>query len=224
MAAGAKTDILARLARLDSCALSDALDRLGLPGVVLGLQAMSVQRRVAGRAVTVQLEPAAGRSSARHLGTAAVDASGPRDVIVVANGGRLDAAGWGGILALGAAERKVEGVLVDGACRDVDECRDLGLPVYARAAVPVTARGRVIETGWNEAVSFGGVRVAAGDLVLADASGVVFLASAGAADVLTAAEEIASRERAMAEAVRAGRPLAEVMGASYEQLIHGGGN
>ncbi len=209
----------ARLAHLDSCAVSDALDRLHLPGVVLGLHAVSAPRLIAGRVVTVQLESADGRASSRHLGTAAVDASGPGDVIVVAHQGRLDVSGWGGILSLGASVRGVEGVIVDGACRDVDESRALGLPVYARAAVPRTARGRVIETAWNEPVTIGDVTVAPGDLVIADGSGVVFLPASHVAEVLHAAEQIVAREQAMAAAVRAGRPLVEVMGASYETLL-----
>lgn len=208
-----------RLAQLDSCAVSDALDRLHLSGVVSGLHTVSVARPIIGRVVTVQLEHADGRASSRHLGTAAIDASGPGNVIVVAHQGRLDVAGWGGILSLGALTRGVEGVIVDGACRDVDESRTLGFPVYARAVVPRTARGRVIEVSWNEPITVGDVAVAPGDLVIADGSGVVFLASARAAEILTIAEHIAAREQAMATAVRAGQPLTEIMGMSYELLV-----
>lgn len=63
-----KQELVERLARLDSCALSDALDRLRQSGVVLGLQALTVPRRIAGRVITLQLEKAAGRPSTRHLG------------------------------------------------------------------------------------------------------------------------------------------------------------
>ena len=44
-------------------------------------------------------------------------------MIVVANGGRSNVAGWGGTLSLAAKRRGVEGVIVDGACRDVDDDR-----------------------------------------------------------------------------------------------------
>jgi regulator of RNase E activity RraA len=128
-------DLIKRLRRLDTCAVSDALDRLGHRGVVLGLRPISVRRRIAGRAVTVRLERntpelmaelAAQGAKPRHLCTAAVDASGPDDIIVIANGGRPDAAGWGGNLSLGAQVRGIEGVVVDGAVRDADEAIDLG--------------------------------------------------------------------------------------------------
>jgi len=217
-----------RLRKLDACAVSDALDRLGLRGVVLGLRAMGPRRRIAGRAVTVRLEVAtealredlvARGEHPRHLCTAAVDASGPGDVIVVANGGRSDAAGWGGTLSLGATLRGIEGVVVDGACRDVDEAIEHDFAVYASYAVPLTARGRIMEVGWNVPVSFGGLTVEPGDLVIADSSGLVFVPAARAEEVLAVGEEIVGREQAMAEAARAGRPMSDVMGADYERLL-----
>jgi regulator of RNase E activity RraA len=211
--------LVSRLARLDSCAVSDALDRLKIQGAVLGLSQLSTTNRIAGRAVTVKLGNDDGRTVKRHLCTAAVEASGPGDIIVVAHNGRLDAAGWGGILSLAAKIRAVEGVVIDGACRDIDESRELGLPLYGRTAVPVTARGRVIEYDWNLPVLVAGVLVAPGDLVIADGSGVVVVRKEEAADVVSTAEQILSREKRMAEDVRAGRPVSQVMGTNYEKML-----
>jgi regulator of RNase E activity RraA len=115
--------------------------------------------------------------------------------------------------------RGIEGVVVDGACRDIDEAIDHDFAVYATYAIPLTARGRIMETGWNEPVEFAGLTVTPGDLVIADGSGVVFVPKARAAEVVQAAEEIVEREKAMAEAVRARRPMSEVMGANYERLL-----
>jgi 4-hydroxy-4-methyl-2-oxoglutarate aldolase len=215
---------LVQFGKLDSCAVSDALDRLGLPGAVIGLQAVTVQRRITGRVVTVELGPtdaAAARQtgSSRHLGTAAIEAAGPGDVIVVAAGGRLDAAGWGGVLSVAATVRGVDGVIVDGACRDVDEARALSFPIYARAAVQRTARGRMAEVAWNAAIEVAGVPVAPGDYVVADGSGVVFVPAGRAADVVAAAHEIAAREADMVRRVRAGEPVSRVLSAEYETLL-----
>lgn len=215
--------LLARLARLDTCAVSDALDQLGLPSGVNGLPALSAGRRIAGAAVTVQLDNDDGRPSRRHLCTAAVDASGPGKVIVIAHNGRTDVAGWGGILSRGASRNAVEGIVIDGACRDLDESRDLGLTIYGRAATAVTARSRVIETDWDVPVTVAGRSVAPGDLVLADGSGVVFLPLAHAEDVLGRAERIAARERLMVEQVERGLPMTEVMGADYETQLKDAG-
>jgi regulator of RNase E activity RraA len=188
---------------------------------VSGLRPLAAQRAAAGRAVTVLLGPPSARPAGgqqRHLGTAAVDASGPDDVIVVAHQGRTDCAGWGGLLSRAAAIRGIDGVVVDGAARDLAEAANAELPVYARASTAVTARGRAAEVSWGEPVELAGVPVAPGDLVLADAGGVAVIPSAHAEAVLATAERIAATEAAMAAALDAGRPVSEVMGATYEEL------
>jgi len=85
-----------------------------------------------------QLAPLAGEArAASHIATKAVAAAGSTDVLVVANGGRGDVSCWGGLLSLGASRRGIRGVIVDGACRDVDEAGELGFPVFARATTPL---------------------------------------------------------------------------------------
>jgi 4-hydroxy-4-methyl-2-oxoglutarate aldolase len=215
-------ELVDRLGKLDACAVSDAMDKLGLPGAVLGLTPLWQCPRIAGRVVTVKLKPKAeGEVSHRHLGTAAIEAATPGDVIVVDNGGRTYAGSWGGILSVAAKTKGVAGVVSDGACRDVDEARDLNFPVYARSGVTMTARGRLIEESFQQPIEVCGVAVSPGDLTIADWSGVVFIPAAQAADVVYEAETIFDREAQMAAAVRAGHPVTEVMGASYERMTEG---
>jgi 4-hydroxy-4-methyl-2-oxoglutarate aldolase len=214
------SDAITRLGRLDSCAVSDALDRLALKGAVLGVGPLWPCGRVVGRCVTVKIKPAGLEKSKQHLCTSAIAAAVPTDVIVVDNGGRIDVAAWGGLLSLAAQIKKVGGVIVDGACRDVDESRELGFPVYGRAAVQVTARGRIMQQSFNEEIAFAGVQVHPGDLVIADASGVVFIPRPREADVLAQAEALAQREARMAEAIRSGRSIVEVMETmGYESML-----
>jgi 4-hydroxy-4-methyl-2-oxoglutarate aldolase len=212
-------EILARLRRLDACAVSDALDRLKLEGAVSGIAPRSTAKRIAGRVRTVSLGPAAGVSAPRHLCTAAIEAADAGDVIVVEQRTGIEAAGWGGILSIGAAAKRIAGVIVDGPARDVDEAAQLDFPVYARSVTTRTARGRIIEVSSGAPVTIGGVAVAEGDCVVADGSGVVFVKAGDAARVIEAAEQIAAREAAMAKAARAGEPMAKVMGADYEAML-----
>lgn len=217
-------DSVKRLARLDCCAVSDALDKLGLQGrVVSGLEQRSTTRRIAGRVVTYRLvaadqaPPVAG--TPKHLGTTAITLAQPGDVIVVEQRTGIDAGCWGGILTLGAKVRGVAGVIADGPVRDIDEARAWDFPVYCRSLTARTARGRVAELETNVPVKIGGVSVNAGDFVIADASGVAFVPAADIARVLDAAEMIAGREAAMAKALLAGQPIIEVMGANYEHML-----
>jgi 4-hydroxy-4-methyl-2-oxoglutarate aldolase len=216
----AQDELLERLSKLDTCAASDALDRLGLRGATIGIRPVWLCPRIVGRAVTCKIKPAGLEKSKQHLGTPAIDATKAGEVIVIDNGGRKDVSAWGGLLSLASKLKGLSGVVIDGACRDVDESRDVGFPVYARAVVPVTARGRIMQDSTNEEIEFGGVQVHAGDLVIGDGSGVVIIPASRAAEVIAEAEKIAGHEAKMAEAIRSGRSVVEVMETlGYEAML-----
>ena len=91
---------VARLNRLDTCAVSDAMDKLGLRGVVTGIHQYSTQRKIAGRVLTVKLGIDDGRPAAhKHLSTTAIEMAKPGDIIVVEQRSGMDAAAWGGNLS-----------------------------------------------------------------------------------------------------------------------------
>lgn len=215
--------LLARLQRLDTCALSDALDKLGLPSCVTGLAPLSSGRRIAGRVRTVRLvrreDVPPGAGPPRHLGASAIARALPGEIIVVEQRTGIDAGAWGGILSLGASLAGVAGVIADGPARDVDEARALDFPIFARGATGRTARNRIAELATDVAVSIGDVTVNAGDWAIADTSAVVFVGAADIARVLAAAEDIAGREQAICNALRAGTPIEEAMGANYERML-----
>src|SRR5882672_8773012 len=195
-----RADLRARLAVLDSCAISDALDSLGLPPAVVGLAPLSVVKPICGPVMTVKLAQVglvAGKpqQSPRHLCTAAIESAARGDVIVIEHSSGVECAGWGGVLSVGAQVNGVDGVVIDGPARDIDEARALGFPVYGRSAISRTARGRAYEIDFNCEIKIGEVRVVPGDAVFADSSGVVFLPAAQIEEIVRRAERIAERER-----------------------------
>lgn len=205
-------DLIKRLLALDTCAVSDALDHLHVTGATTGVRPMYHGcAKVAGRARTVEAVDAAAAPAGRHMGTTTVAAAGPGDVIVVANRGRPNVSCWGDIMTAAAQVNGVAGTVIDGACRDLDAVAAAGYPVYARAAVPVTARGRLAERGSDVPVLFDGVLVHSGDLVLADGSGVVFVPAGRAEEVTETAERLTRRQEAMVAAIRAGESVVDVM-------------
>ena len=167
--------------------------------------------KIAGLARTVEVVDAPAAPAGKHLATRTVAAAGPGDVVVIANQGRVNVSCWGDILTVAAQVNGIEGTVIDGACRDADAVAEAGYPLWARAAVPVTARGRIAERGSNVPVLFDGVLVHSGDLVLADGSGVVFLPADRAAEIIAAAERLTARQEAMAAAIRAGESVIDVM-------------
>jgi 4-hydroxy-4-methyl-2-oxoglutarate aldolase len=209
-----------RLRRLDCCAVSDALDKLGLDGVVSGVRQAAGDGRIAGRVITVKLgtgAPAPGEP--RHLGTTAIELGGPDDVIVVEQRTGIEAGSWGGLLSLGAKVKGIAGVIADGPVRDIDEAREMRFAVFANAFTARTARGRIVEKATNAPIEVFGVALDAGDYVVADRSAVIFIRAADIERVLDRAEAIVSREARMAKAVLAQTPISQVMGGNYEFML-----
>ena len=151
-----RAELIQRLEKLDACAVSDALDSVGLKGAHSGLPRRSTRKRIAGTIETVKLHaraPVGG--SKQHLGTAAIEASDDLTVIVVEQRTGIDCASWGGVLANAAKVKGIRGVIVEGPARDIDEYEDLGFPVFSRYTTPHTARGRVWEEAFNVPIQVG---------------------------------------------------------------------
>ena len=217
----ARDHIVDRLAKLDTCAVSDSLDSLNLKGATWGVRPQWPCPRIVGRAVTMKIKPAGLQQPTQHLGTAPIEAAKDGDIIVIDNGGKLEFSCWGGLLALSAKLKGVSGVVIDGASRDIDEARELAFPVYARGAVPMTARGRVVQESFNEEIQFAGVQCRPGDLVIADGSGVVIIPKEKEEEVITTAEAIYQKEQEMAAGIRKGHSGLEMLQKlGYEQMLN----
>jgi 4-hydroxy-4-methyl-2-oxoglutarate aldolase len=199
-------ELLARFAGLPTSAISDALDKLGLPGQVDGLRPMLAGARICGQAVTLRYLPvgAAGGTVGDFLHLAQ---SG--DVIVIDNRGRLDCTVWGNILTEAAKAKGIAGTVIDGVNRDVGESRAFGYPIWSRANHSRTGKDRVALEATNVPVVLGQVRVDPGDLICADDSCVVAVPASRAEDVLGVAEAIEAKEHLILRDIRAGVELAE---------------
>lgn len=215
------SEMRTRLEKLSTTNLSDAMDALQIRGATYGIRPMwHTMQKVIGPAVTVKMTAAGRTAGKHHLGILAIDAAQPGDVIVIDNGGRLDTSCWGGILANGARQRGIQGVVIDGACRDVDDCVDIGFNVYARGAVVATARGRIMEEATNVMVQFGGVQVRPGDIVVGDKSGVVIIPAEDLEAVTAKAETLEAKESAMVADILAGVPIVQVDEKfNYERML-----
>jgi regulator of RNase E activity RraA len=214
-------DLAARLGAYDCCALSDALDSLGLPGAVTGLVATLPGQRVSGVVHTVKLaagKPPAG-APVRHLCASAIDASAAGEVIVVEQSTGVEAGSWGGILSRGAKAKGVAGVISEGLVRDVDEAREIGFPIFCRGFTALTARGRVHEAATDVPIRVGGVTVEPGFLVVADSSAAIFIAPDDAERVLATVTTIAAREAEIVRRLEAGESASAALGANYEHML-----
>ncbi|MGD1065405.1 MAG: RraA family protein [Vulcanimicrobiaceae bacterium] len=201
---GRRDPALARIAALDTATVSDALDRLGVLGQCHGIAPRAHAFRMAGRAHTLSYCMAA--NPAGSVGDY-IDDVAPGSVLLLDNGGRDTETVWGDILTEIAHRRGIAGTVIDGICRDVQLCLDLGYPIFSRGHWMRTGKDRVQLEAVNVPVTIGGVRAAAGDLVFGDADGVVIVPALFEERVLSLAEEISSVEERIRLAVRSGRRL-----------------
>jgi 4-hydroxy-4-methyl-2-oxoglutarate aldolase len=199
-------DIRNRLEKAGTTALSDALDKLGIDGQILGVMPVVRTMRFAGRAFTIRMVPVG--QSGGSVGDY-IDDVQPGQVVVIDNDGRLDATVWGDILTWVASEKGIAGTVIDGVCRDSDQCVNLGYPVFARANTMRTGKDRVTADAYNVTVQIAGIRVASGDWLMGDADGVVAIPVDRVDEVLKLAEEIEAVEDKIRAAVKAGKRLDE---------------
>ncbi len=203
--------LLERLASLDTNTVSDALDFLGMPGATVGLRPLWNCPKIVGRASTIQLGPKTDARPTVHLISPVVDAVATDDRVLVIAGGTDGISCWGDILANAATAKRIRGSVIDGLSRDIDGSESIGYPVYGRGVTMISARNRVIQIDSGTPVQMAGVTVHQDDYVIADRCGTVFIPAGCIEDVLDLGERIAKRQDGMVAAVRAGRPVADVM-------------
>ncbi|MEI2415865.1 RraA family protein [Orrella sp. JC864] len=208
-------ELLARCAGIASSTWSDALDTLDIPGVVQGIALRAGQGRIAGEAVTA-------RHVCGQLGDfdradfavgRLVAATGPGKVLVVDVGGE-PVSTFGGIASTAAALRGATAVIIDGACRDVDEIRETGLWLASRHVTPLTGKKRLRLQEMGGTVTLGGITVRQGDLIVGDDTGIVVVPRARIEETLAAAEAALAVDERVEKAVRAGTPFAEAASAA----------
>jgi len=204
---------------LPTATLSDALDRLGRPGALLGIAPLANGMALVGRAYTVRYRPAG-----HPPGTVGdyLDAMEVGSVAVLDNAGRTDCTVWGDILTAVAAQKGLAGTVIDGVNRDVRRALDLGYPIYSRGRFMRTGKDRVEVAELGGTVTIGGVAVAAGDLLVGDDDGVVVVAAAVESEVLALAREIATREAAILAEALAGATIAEARARHGYHLLQRG--
>jgi regulator of RNase E activity RraA len=190
-----------------SCIVSDVMERARTMHSSL---TPASPGRFAGAALTVKLYPG---DLVDCLDALRVAEAG--DVIVVDAAAETETSIWGGLMAGLCLQQGVEGAVVDGAVRDVDEVRDLGFPLVARAIVPRSTHSpysnRLEPIEINVPIVCGGALVNPGDIILADEIGVVAVPQEEAAGVLERAIAQAEMEEATRQRINAGKTVDELL-------------
>jgi len=197
-------NILERLAQLGAATVYEANGQRD--AVDPAIKPLDPRSRIAGRAVTVELEP--GDNWFIHL---ALLEAGEGDILVVDAKGYTEAGPWGDVLTLAAQERGLAALVIDGAVRDSQDIITAGFPVFTRG-ICIRKTTKVQKGRINVPVTVGGVLINPGDVLVGDADGLVRINADDLATALASAEARLAKEDQMRDAIRAGRTTLELLG------------
>ena len=200
-------ELVALFDGLDTPGVSDAMDKLGLPGQCLGIVPLdNYPGVIVGPAFTAKYVTAS--TPAGSVGDF-IDDVGEGDVLVIDNNGRTDCTVWGDIMTQYAGVRKIAGTVIDGVCRDVGKALSDRYPLFTRGRFMRTGKDRVQVEGVNVPVSIGTARVCARDIVVADANGVVVVPRDRVREVAAIARQIETVEADIRTQISQGKTLKE---------------
>ncbi len=199
-----------RLAAYPTSAMSDALDELGILGALSGIAAQREGLgRICGRALPVKFVRKSGDPNAYRFGGGVgkplekvLQTMKPGDVVIIDLDGAKNASAWGGLASRLAQRRGVRGTIMWGTCRDLEEIRAVGYPVWAVGVCPRRSRNEFTFGSINEPLDITGVAIHPGDYIVADESGVVCVPHGQVAAVLELAAKIEQQEHALLQQVR----------------------
>ncbi|MGO2660523.1 4-carboxy-4-hydroxy-2-oxoadipate aldolase/oxaloacetate decarboxylase [Mycetocola reblochoni] len=195
---------LSRLAELGAATVYEAHGQRG--AIDPALKPLDRNTVMAGRAVTVRLEPA--DNWFIHI---ALLEAGEGDVLVVDAAGYVDAGPWGDVLTLAAQQRGLAGLVIDGAVRDSRTIVEAGFPVFSRG-VCIRRTTKVQRGEVGVPVTIGGTVVSTGDVLIGDADGLVRIGGDEIDAALASAEAREAKEERMRAQIRAGASTLDLLG------------
>ena len=202
------------LRNVEVASVADAMEQLyGQKAYMYHDMRPIAKTKFAGPAVTVMLKKEEHKegSPASQGMLDAIDAGAPGSVYVMVLEDGLDYAGIGGLMATAMKARGFAGAVVDGSVRDLPQIGKLQFPVFSRGIVPSTTINHFRVTGVNVPVTCAGVKVNAGDIVVADEDGVAAIPKAHAADVLKKAQDLDNTEHSMIPFIEKYRSIKEAV-------------
>ncbi|MBI4399347.1 orotidine 5'-phosphate decarboxylase [Candidatus Micrarchaeota archaeon] len=194
-------DIISLLMAIPTPNISDALQKKGEMG---GIMQIVPGTKLVGRAFTVRTAPGDWAKPVE-----AIEQASQGDIIVIDAHGSEKAV-WGELATWSCIKRKLAGVVIDGAIRDVDEIRKLKFPAFAKSITPTAGEPK----GFGELgieITCGGTNVRQGDYIVADENGVIVIPQEIALEIARRAKDVMEKEMRVREEIKRGSTLSEVL-------------
>jgi 4-hydroxy-4-methyl-2-oxoglutarate aldolase len=185
--------------------IADAVDQAtGQRGFMSHDMKPVFRAKIVGRAATAYLRPILGNDSRTYPNyqLQILDEADPGSVLVYVLEDGLDVAGMGNLMATTAKVRGLEGAVIDGAARDVEEVTRIGFPIFSRSISPATSVGRYVSVAKQIPVKCAGVWVRPGDYIVGDWDGVVVVPEEAASQVVDLIRQYDAKESAMIPIIR----------------------
>lgn len=184
---------------VEVASVSDALEQISGRKMYMSHRMRPIfATKFAGFAVTVLLKKESNKDPNALAGMlAAIDQGPPNSVYVMVVEDGIDIAGMGGLMGTAMHARNFSGAVIDGGVRDVAYLNKIAFPVYALGIVPSTSITHYRFAGANIPIVCDGIPVNAGDIISADADGVVVVPRSSAAQALRVAQELDYKEHSM---------------------------
>jgi regulator of RNase E activity RraA len=200
------TNVLATCKEIATSTWADALDGFSITGVVSGLHQRAGTARVAGFAVPVrETSGAFGTYSLKDFAVGRIIESLHAESILMISTEGAQISTFGALASRAAKASGAVGAVIDGACRDVEEIAAMKFWLASRHVTPLSGKKRIKVEAIGEPVSIGGVTVSAGDLVIADATGIVVVPRSAIGDVLEEARRIHALDLQIEGELRSGK-------------------
>ena len=182
--------------------ISDALDELNINGAISGVFPQRYdQGRISGRALPVKFNKKSSDPEAWRFGGGVgkpleqvLKTMSAGQVIVMDLQGTINATAWGGLASKLAQKKGVLGTIMHGSCRDVEEIRECGYPVWAKGICPRRSRNDYTFGTINEPIIVTGIKIEKNDVMVADQSGVVCVPKEMVQETLQLLEKISRQE------------------------------
>lgn len=205
-------DLRKKLIKLPTGNIADNNNSTPNQGVMdTAIKPVDRSMKMIGRAFPVKCFP--GDNLAFHQ---AIYEAKPGDVLVFDVHGYSNAGHFGDILASACKLRNLSGVVIDGSCRDSEDIKELGFPVFARAFNP---SGTVKESLGilNTPIHCGGIQVNPDDIIFGDCDGVVVIPKEYEDKVFEDAIKKFEHELEIIELLKSGKSTLEIYG--FDKLL-----
>ncbi len=199
------------LKSFSTCTLSDALDLLGIQGVITGISPIVEGTKLIGPVVTVkEITGEKGSFSLEDFNVGSIIEIAKRDHVIFFDLEGEPISTWGELATRAAMKKGIAGVVVNGGVRDVEEIKRLKFPVFARHRVPTSGKTRVKIVFINKPIKCKDILIQPDDIIVGDSNGILILPSARVLEIFEKAKELNEKEKRFEVEIEKGASFTEI--------------